>query len=200
MDLGQALELFGYSSIDSIEQDELKKRYRNIAKKHHPDAGGSTEIASKINEANDIIKRALKSLEEFKKLMQATRPQAITSIIPLNALYKIYAGKSITLGSGDNKVELNERNLWMHNIYILVEFDIMYENVTKHIEKYVPVNNMRNYDIDCDIEVNTMDSLNIQINFYGEQRRFDMNYAKISVPIKVDNDIKFTIKINRILI
>lgn len=200
MDLGKALELFGYSSIDSIEQDEFKKRYRNIAKKHHPDAGGDTEIASKINEANDVIKRALKSLEEFKKLMQATRPQAITSIIPLDALHKIYNGQSIILGSTDNKVELTERNLWMHNIYILIEFDITYENMTKHIEKYVVINNMRNYEIDCDIEVNSMEPLNIHVKFYSEERKFNMNYGKISIPIKIENDIKFTIKINRIFI
>ena len=200
MDLGKALELFGYDSIDSIDQEEFKKRYRNIAKKNHPDAGGNTEIASKINEANDVIKRALKSLEEFKKIMKATRPQAITSIIPVDALHKLYTGGSIVLGSGDNKVELTERNLWMHNIYVLVEYDITYENVTKHFEKYVPVDHMRKYEVDCDIEVASMDSLDVTLNIYGETRKFNMNYNKINVPIKLNNDIKFTIKINRIFI
>ena len=200
MDLGKALELFGYTSIDSIDQEEFKKRYRNIAKKNHPDAGGNTEIASKINEANDVIKRALKTLEEFKKMMQATRPQAITSIIPVSALHKLYSGGSITLGSGDNKVELTDRNLWMHNIYVVIEFDITYENITKHIEKYVPVDLMRKYEVDCEIDVTTMDTMNIQLQIYSQTRNFDMTYNQINVPIKLENDIRVTVKINRKLI
>lgn len=200
MDLGKALELFGYTSIDSIDQEEFKKRYRNIAKKNHPDAGGNTEIASKINEANDVIKRALKTLEEFKKMMQATRPQAITSIIPVSALHKLYSGGSITLGSGDNKVELTDRNLWMHNIYVVIEFDITYENITKHIEKYVPVDLMRKYEVDCEIDVTTMDTMNIQLQIYSQTRNFDMTYNQINVPIKLENDIKVTVKINRKLV
>ena len=200
MDLGKALELFGYTSIDSIGQEEFKKRYRNIAKKNHPDAGGNTEIASKINEANDVIKRALKTLEEFKKMMQATRPQAITSIIPVSALHKLYSGGSITLGSGDNKVELTDRNLWMHNIYVVIEFDITYENITKHIEKYVPVDLMRKYEVDCEIDVTTMDTMNIQLQVYEQTRKFDMTYNQINVPIKLENDIKVTVKINRKLV
>ena len=40
--------------------DELKKQYRRLAMKYHPDMGGSTEIMQQINAEHDTLFEMLK--------------------------------------------------------------------------------------------------------------------------------------------
>ena len=46
-------DILGSSRMDSL--DDIRKRYKKLALKHHPDVGGSEEHFKKINLAMDII-------------------------------------------------------------------------------------------------------------------------------------------------
>ena len=46
-------ETLGISKESS--QNEIKKAYRSLAKKHHPDKGGDEEVFKKINDAYNIL-------------------------------------------------------------------------------------------------------------------------------------------------
>jgi curved DNA-binding protein len=39
----------------TASQDEIKKAYRKLAMKHHPDRGGDAEMSAKINEAYNVL-------------------------------------------------------------------------------------------------------------------------------------------------
>ena len=39
----------------TASQDEIKKSYRKLSKKHHPDAGGNEEEFKKISHAYDVL-------------------------------------------------------------------------------------------------------------------------------------------------
>lgn len=51
-------ELLGVNK--NASQEEIKKKYRELVKKHHPDVGGDTELFKKINEAYEILKDPVK--------------------------------------------------------------------------------------------------------------------------------------------
>lgn len=46
-------------SEDSLDWDEIDKKYKLLAKEHHPDKGGSADKFKEINNAHKILKREL---------------------------------------------------------------------------------------------------------------------------------------------
>ena len=51
------LDVFGFKDMPS--KDELKRRYKVLSQKYHPDKEGSNLIMSLINEANEILNRQI---------------------------------------------------------------------------------------------------------------------------------------------
>lgn len=54
MSVTQALAVFGLDA--TIDPEELKKRHRELAMRHHPDKGGSLEMMKSVNAAYDVLK------------------------------------------------------------------------------------------------------------------------------------------------
>jgi len=53
----EALQVLGLTS--SATAEDVTREYRRLMKKIHPDLGGSSYLAAKINEARDVLSRAL---------------------------------------------------------------------------------------------------------------------------------------------
>ncbi|MDQ1326662.1 MAG: hypothetical protein QG564_1787 [Campylobacterota bacterium] len=60
-ELHRALEILELPKF--ITKDDIKKQYRFLAKKHHPDLGGE---AQKMEEINYAYKLLMKYIEEFR--------------------------------------------------------------------------------------------------------------------------------------
>lgn len=50
-----AAKTLGISQNDALNQDVVKKAFRKMAMKHHPDHGGSAEQFNKIKQAYDYL-------------------------------------------------------------------------------------------------------------------------------------------------
>ena len=51
----QALRVFGFPAGSQPSPEEVKKKYRDLARKAHPDVGGTAEAIAQINNANDVL-------------------------------------------------------------------------------------------------------------------------------------------------
>lgn len=54
MTLQEAIKLFGFYS--EIKQEDIKSKYRQLAKENHPDIGGDEDLFKRINEAYNLLK------------------------------------------------------------------------------------------------------------------------------------------------
>ncbi len=58
-DILSALKYFGYNSIHEVNESILKKKYKKMLTKAHPDNGGSVDETQKMNFYYDVLKRAI---------------------------------------------------------------------------------------------------------------------------------------------
>ena len=58
MSMAEAERVFTLLGVDvqNIDDEALKKEYRNLLMKHHPDKGGNVETAQMITSAYDVLK------------------------------------------------------------------------------------------------------------------------------------------------
>lgn len=60
MTVPEAMMILQLKHFDSLTQDTLRKQHRHVMISNHPDRGGSSYIAMKVNEARDVLEHAKK--------------------------------------------------------------------------------------------------------------------------------------------
>jgi len=64
MDIQKACDTLEFISLAQVNKDSLKKRYRKMALKHHPDRGGDPELFKKAKEAYECLGELVEDVED----------------------------------------------------------------------------------------------------------------------------------------
>lgn len=189
MGIQEALQKFGYCTIEDVTKENLKQKYRGIMKSYHPDLrGGNSEFSEytkSVNEAHDIIKKALDDIEKDREKYRAqvelektlTRP-ATTSrscTISLKELAEIYSGQCIkkVIPDGDSQevVSVTSKNMLKLPLAVRIEVSI-YVNGEYDTESFLqPVDSSREYEVVKGYSVDdTTDSVDIGISVESTER------------------------------
>ena len=56
-----AKEIFNFSDLKSISEEDIESQYRNLVKEKHPDVGGSEDEFKQLKEAKNVLLRAVNS-------------------------------------------------------------------------------------------------------------------------------------------
>lgn len=58
MTVPEAMMILEIKHFDTLTADNLRKQHRHVMINNHPDKGGSSYIAMKVNEARDVLEKA----------------------------------------------------------------------------------------------------------------------------------------------
>lgn len=196
MNINEALELFGMDLME-VSKDTLKKRYRELMKKNHPDLDGNTEIAQNINEAHSLLQDSLNRIAVTQANANARSNDKRIFVITIDQLINIYSGKQLKT-SGKEPVIIGIRDLKKLNIMLNACVSIQYVNTGKtlNFESLTPYDIKDVYRVECGIpikDISTPEPIklkcldkNIEINLDNDKTirlRFDNNVI-VEVAIK----------------
>lgn len=71
--LMEALDAFGYSRTTDFTAETLKRDYRKLAMKHHPDHGGSAEAFDRVTRARERLLLVIKDREAYEPKAEQPR-------------------------------------------------------------------------------------------------------------------------------
>lgn len=170
MELHEALEIFGFKDGEDIDSTELKKRYRKLAFKYHPDHGGDTDKFKDINEANSMLLNRLKIFEQIKRFKESQKVHA--AIISLKDYISLYNGATFKLSDG---YILKKGNVKSNRIFIEIPYSI---DISGYVIKSSTIVLYRiddKYEIYVDIpDVDITQERDVKIQMLDKQMQFKM--------------------------
>ena len=185
MEIEQALEMFGVSDINTLNSEELKKQYKALMKKYHPDVyAGDPSISQHISEAYQILKDTAKKIEAYRAIKVKTKVE--TLFVPLSILIKIRNGRTFKKGE---KI-LDKGSIVRYNVVALIRIKIMIngiEEVYNNLEDWDFY--QRDFKTVCNVAVKEDDILNpvpISIETCGVKRELTLSYVSTQYNMKID--------------
>jgi dnaJ domain len=186
MDLASACRIFDIST-NSIKEDDLRKKYRELIKLNHPDNNKSAYIRI------DEIKKAKDLLENYLRYSDKNRDIDIDIIeISLEDLIKVYEKKEykgISLG------RLLKSNAFVEFKYCVKVLDSYVEVVNK--TKY---NREDKYSIIKELDISCSLGDKIEVSLLGEKKGTIVNGSCIrlnfNLPKNISVDLSLYVKLN----
>lgn len=201
----EALEIMGFSSVEEITQDELRKTYRKLMKKYHPDLCNNDDTkrkfnedkSKKINEANELLVSMLNQISALKKLEKATQKKEVMAIIPFDALIDIYNNKEIKLRSGEEQFCLNRYNVKAHRIILCIDIEIQHNTLRRSYSFLKPVLFNDDYEVDCEIDVTENIPEDIVVYAYGKVIKLTLDNISTKLRLRFENSINLSVNIRK---
>lgn len=200
MDLEQALEVFNIEDIASEDNKSIKKKYKKLMLKYHPDnCGGDESKAKDITLAFDIIKNAINNIRKYNAVNKAREDYTI--VIPISKLIKLYNGGKVNVSYGDNKQVFGIKEIQKYNTLIISDTTIVYNGISYDFQSIQHWSISDEYVINCEILVeNINNSEQIKVVVNGIEKSLDFTSQRILIPFILDKNVKVNVRIVKKLI
>ena len=195
MELSEALDIFGIDDITQETEANIKKRYKKLMIKYHPDnVGGDDSKAKEVSLAMDIIKEALVNVARFKALNKAS--EKITIVIPIHKLIELYNGGNMTLGSGEDRHLIGKKEIQKYNTLIISDATITHNGIVYNFSNVQPWSIADSYEINCDIyvdNINNEEIVKVHIEDYDKEIKFISQSIVLKVTLKFNINVAIRI-------
>jgi len=118
----EVLKRYGVSDAGNMSSDELKKSYRKLASKYHPDVGGSKEDFINIDSAYDTLNNRSRSTNQKPSSSNSSSQKQhpyhdeIQKEIEQYKLFKEEQEKEYKLFTEDKETKIKEYKLYMEHL------------------------------------------------------------------------------------
>lgn len=194
MELTEAYAIFGFTPHKEFSKEDVKRVYRKLALKHHPDHGGKQETFQKISEANERILEHVKVQDAIKSLSAYSKER--TAIISLRELIGLYDGNKILLADG---YELSSGNLKSNRVYLEVEYSVLMNGIKFTKNQLVAYRVSDKYQVDCLIaDGKPKEPREIVIEILDKRVELKLESQKTLVRVALPKAIYIDIQVERV--
>lgn len=193
MDIINAMKVFDISDIISETDTSLKKKYRVLMRKYHPDScGGSDDKAKEISTAYSALLGIMDKIKSFNLSRNASIPFVI---IGLHELCRIYNNETITVIANGSEQKITKGDLKRYNIMIALEVAVYHNGVQEVYSNLEPWNISDKYNVKCDIHVTSLNGVeDIQIGFLNTMRDIKLDSSITSIVFTEKYNIKVSVE------
>lgn len=194
MNIKEAAVILGIDFTTKITETDLKKKYRMLAKRNHPDLGGSEDKIKSINEAYTCLKNNLNSISKADiDINKRQRVHKDVAVISLGDLIKVYKGESINLANDKNNIIIDKNNINTFEVKINIELDIVYNGKRYKFKELQERDGTKdNYTIYCSID-NFADVVDNNIYIFINNKQLTYSMSSDIKKIRVNFDYIATI-------
>lgn len=208
MSMEEALQWFGFETLEEASQEEVTKRFRGLMRKHHPDLCYSDdeqrkkneEASKQINSAHELLVKLLTEIETLQRINERANRVEVFALIPFEKLFSLYNGEVITLRSKDkNKGDftLTKGNIKANRIMLCIEVGIMVNGVRTTFSKIVPYIYTDEYTVNCDIPVRDDSVIEVRVEAYGKVVNVALKNDTTRLKLRYNNKISLSIEMSK---
>lgn len=195
MGLNEALDIFNISDITQETEESIKKKYKKLMVKYHPDSkDGDESKAKNLSIALKVLKEAISNMSKFKDLNKTTT--RVTVVIPIHKLIDIYNGETITMGTTDDRHIIGKKEIQRYNTLIISDVGITHNGLMERFTNIQPWTIHDNYEVNCDVyvdNINNEESVRVHIEDYDKEIKFQSQSVVIRVTLKYNISISIRI-------
>lgn len=162
-----ALKLMNITDLMSETEETIKKKYKRLAAKYHPDnCGGNGDLFKDVVEAYESVLELLSKLNQIKLIDK--KIEIVSILLPIYKLVEIYSGKDVFVG---NNRKVNNKNLRKFNVLIMTDIELTHNGITEVFSNIEPMRVDDTYEVNCNIYVSDLDTIeDVKININNKER------------------------------
>lgn len=195
MDTVEAIKIFEVISIDNIDETDIKKKYRALMKKVHPDNVANTLVDAGETIAN--LQMARDILLEYVKVskLNESKYRKKTYFINIDKLQKLYNKEKVSIG---NDV-IDVSDLTYSEVYLELVYEVWINNLSMTSRSICHYRSSDIYDIYIDVPMSDCsdDIVKVTLKLEGNSISESLSNIDIIRTMQYSHNIRVAVHLNR---